>query len=298
MIKNVLNKLSIIIFRKIGKLFHFASQVVNCYENAISNNDHQSVVIQRGVDRNLYQTKYGDRYWLNSTGYVDECIINSGLFEPLSTQVVKRLVSPGDIVLDVGANIGYYSVILSKIVGDHGRVICFEPTDHYSKVLEMNIISNSLENVEIIKVGLSNKRQELDIHIGRSSATLHVPGNQKLLSYEKIKLISLDDFAKEYHLEKIDFIKIDVDGHEPLFLEGAWKTLEKFEPTILLEVNHLNYLSAGFMAWDFYDVLKVKGYHIYHEDGLVELLNKEEFLIKCGNFAYSANIVISKKVIN
>jgi hypothetical protein len=137
----------------------------------------------------------------------------------------------------------------------------------------------------------------LDIHIGRSSATLHLPGNQKPLSCEKIKLISLDDFVKEYHLDKIDFIKIDVDGHEPLFFEGAWNTLEKFYPTVLLEINHLNYLSAGFMAWDFYDLLKGKGYHIYHEDGLVELHNMEEFLIKCGNFAYSANVVIAKKAL-
>jgi FkbM family methyltransferase len=272
---------------KIGMLFNIISQ-------RLTSKNERSKILQKGSDRNLYKTKFGELYWLNSTGCVDESIINSGIFEPWSTQVVKSLVRRGDIVLDVGANIGYYSVLLSRLVGDQGKVISFEPTDHYGKVLEMNIRANSLENVEIIKVGLSNKQQELDIQIGQSSATLHVPGNQKLMSSEKVKLITLDDFLEEHPLPKIDFIKIDVDGHEPLFFEGAWKTLEKFEPTVLLEVNHLNYLSAGYMAWDFYDLLKDKGYHIYYEDGLVEILSREDFLIKCGNFAYSANIVIAK----
>jgi FkbM family methyltransferase len=252
-------------------------------------------MLQKGSDRSLYRTRFGDLFWLNSTGYVDECIINSGVFEPLSSQAVKRLVRPGDTVLDVGANIGYYSVLFSKLVGDQGKVICFEPTRHYGKVLEMNIRANNLDNVEINKIGLSDKLQELEIWIGPSSASLHVPGNQKLKSSEIIKLVTLDSFIEEHPLPKIDFIKIDVDGHEPLFFEGAWKTLDRYEPTVLLEVSHPHYLNAGYTAWRFYDLLKDRGYFIYYEDGLVEINSQEDFLIKCGNFAYSANIVIAKK---
>jgi len=254
-------------------------------------------MVEKGSDRSLYKTVFGNLYWLNSTGCIDRSIIDTGVFESWSTQVVRRLVRSGDIVLDVGANIGYYSVLLSKLVGNQGKVICFEPTEHYGKVLEMNIGVNGLENVEINRIGLSDKQQEMEIYIGQSSATLHVPGNHKLSSSEKIKLVTLDSFLEEYPLPKIDFIKIDVDGHEPFFLEGAWKTLDKYGPTVLLEINHLNYISAEQTAWDFYNLLKDKGYHIYSEEGLAEINCLEDFLIKCGNFAYSANILISRKKI-
>lgn len=287
---SLINKIIILIcavMKNIGTWCHLASQWLNRVVE-------RSCVVNKGTDRSLYKTKFGDYYWLNSTGYVDECIINTGVFEPSSTEVVKKLVRPGDVVLDVGANIGYYSVLLSKLVGDQGKVICFEPTKHFGKVLDMNISANNLNNVEIINCGLSDKRQELEIHIGQSSATLHVPGNQKSNLSERISLITLDEFLEEYPLSKVDFIKIDVDGHEPLFFEGAWKTLDVYDPIVLLEVSHPHYLSSGFTAWGFYDTLKKKGYHIYSEDGLVEVKSLEDFLLKCGNFAYSANVVIAK----
>jgi len=273
-------------------------KTVDLFRRIISRIDHfanPSRLIKKGSDRSLYRTRCGDLYWLSSKGYVDRCIIDFGIFEPSSTKVVKSLVKEGNIVLDVGANIGYYSVILSKLVGKQGKVICFEPTDRFGKVLRQNIEANNLQNIELIKSGLSDKAQELDIQICEDSATLHLSGNNVPESSEKIKLITLDSFLKDHPLPRIDFIKIDVDGHEPLFLSGAENTLNKYEPIILLEVSHPHYLSAGYTAWDFYDMLKDKRYYIYFEDGLVEIKSKEDFLVKCGNFAYSANVVISRK---
>ena len=254
----------------------------------------RSRVVQKSNGRSLYETPAKDLFWLNSTGHLDQSIIQAGVFEPWTTQAVKMLIKRGDIVLDVGANIGYYSILMSKLVGKEGKVICFEPTDCYGNVLEKNIAENKLTNVEAYRIGLSNKEQELEIQIGISSATLHVPGNIKLNCSERIKLVTLDKFLEEHPLPKINFIKIDVDGHEPLVLEGAWRSIDKYQPNILLEVSHTHYLNAGYTAWDFYDLLKSKGYYIYHEKKLDEISSKEEFLFKCANFAYSANIVIGK----
>jgi FkbM family methyltransferase len=276
---------------RLGDIFHSIG-------NAISRRMIRSRVVESGADRSLYRTKDGDYFWLNATGYIDHCLVGTGVFEPWSTQAVSRLVTRGNTVLDVGANIGYYTVLLSKLVSEHGRVICFEPTLHYGRVLEKNVIANNLNNVEIHHIGLSNKQQELLIQIGESSATLHVPGKKELKSSESIQLVTLDKFLTDHPLSRIDFIKIDVDGHEPHFFEGAWNTLEKFEPIILLEISHPHYLEAGYTAWDFYELLKGQGYYLYHEEGLTELIEKEEFLRKCGNFAYSANIIISKKRLN
>lgn len=256
---------------------------------------NKSKLMQKGTDRNLYKTRFNDLFWLNKTGYVDQCIINSGVFEEHSTRIARRLIKEGDTVLDVGANIGYYSVMFSKLVGETGKVFAFEPTKFFGTVLRMNLEANGCTNVAMFKLGLSNKDQELIIQIGDSSASLHVPGKRALRTEEIIELKTLDGFIEEYKPQKIDFVKVDVDGHEPAFLEGAWKTLERYDPTILIEISHLHYLEAGYTAWGFYDLLKNKKYRIYSEDNFTEFKTKEDFLIKCGNFNYSANIILSKK---
>jgi len=259
------------------------------------NNNNKSVKIRSGRERDLYKTNQNLLFWLDKEKYIDQCIINDGVFESKLTQIVSHLIKEGDIVLDIGANIGYYSVSFSKLVGKNGKVICFEPTQYYSRILKMNLEINGISNAEIIKYGLSNKKQELEIFIGNSTASLHNPGNLLNETKEGIKLTTLNDFIKDNPLQRIDLIKVDIDGHEPLFFEGAWNVLNKYDPIIVLEVSHLHYFNAGFTAWDFYKLLKERGYNIYHEDKLTKINSLEEFLIKCGNFAFSSNIIISKK---
>lgn len=256
----------------------------------------RSLIVKKGQDRDLYKTRFNELYWLDKNNYLDQCLIKDGYFEKHSTNATLQLVKKGDIVFDIGANIGYYSVLLAKLVGPKGRVLAFEPTNYFSQVLKKNLeANNATNNVEIFNFGLSEKEQDLEIHIDGPSATLHDSTVDPHAKNEMIKLVPLDNFIKQYNLKRLDFIKIDVDGHEPFFFLGSEKTLEKFDPIILMEISHLHYLRAGFTAWDFYDFLKTKNYKIYHEDKLTEINSKEDFLIKCGNFAYSSNIVITRK---
>ena len=90
------------------------------------------------------------------------------------------------------------------------------------------------------------------------------------------------------------FIKIDVDGHEPDFFEGAWAVLDLMSPIILCEVSHLHYLEAGYTAWDFYTEINEHGYSIYDEKTFDQINTKEKFLRVCGNFDKSANIILAK----
>ena len=178
----------------------------------------KSKIIKKGIKMNLYKTSFNDYFWLDENKYLDQCIIRTGIFEKHSTQIVNQLVKKGDFVLDIGANIGYYSVLFSKLIGDTGVVFCFEPTEHYSRVLRMNLEANSIQNARVFKFGLSNKRQELEIQIGNSSATLHPIKNRSIIKKEFITLTTLDDFIMDQNINKIDLIKVDIDGHEPLFL--------------------------------------------------------------------------------
>lgn len=258
-----------------------------------------STLLEKGLPRSLYRTSRGDLLWLNNTGYIDLQIIHYGEFESMSTAAVSRLVKPGAIVLDVGANIGYYTVMMSKLVGNAGKVFAFEPTKHFLETLHRNLAVNHVRNVEVLNFGLSNLNREMTIDIGPSSATLHSPlGFDKVLSNETIRLFTLVDFVKEYGLTRIDFIKIDIDGHEPLFFDGAWPVLDLMSPIMICEVSHLHYLQAGYTAWDFYATVKEHGYLIYEENTLKQITTKEEFLRLCGNFDRSANIILSKTSIN
>lgn len=267
------------ILRKLIKKFEQASR--------------KSKLVRKGESTDLYKTHYGFLLWLDQEKYLDRYIIENGVFEPDSSYIVNHLIKPGDVVLDVGANIGYYTVLFARLVKKSGKVICFEPSEHYRKLLKKNIEENELMNVSLMEYGLSDRARKSDIHIGDSSATLHWVSESASSRIERITLEKLDDVIGQFNPDKIDFIKVDIDGHEPAFLAGAWQTIERFNPVILLEISHMHYLEAGVTAWDFYDLLRKRGFHIYSEKTLEEYKNLQEFLKECGNFAYSANILIS-----
>jgi FkbM family methyltransferase len=250
--------------------------------------------IERGVPRSLYRTRGGQLFWLDPSNYLDRCIAERGVFEPDAVAVMRRLVQHGDVVLDVGANIGFHTVLLSELVGPTGRVHAFEPTAAFRAVLERNVVTNLLTNVEIHALGLSDRSQRLTIQIGDSSATLHPPGGVASRGSEQIELVSLDEIRDRLCLDRLDFVKVDVDGHEPAMLRGAARVLAQHAPLVLLEVNHLNYLQAGWTAWDFFRDLTKQGYRVYDERGLEEIEDETEFLIRCGNFHESRNVLIAR----
>jgi len=254
-----------------------------------------STLVKHGSERNLYRTRFGDLFWLNDHSCIDQGIIQTGLWEPHATAAVRKIVKKGDVAIDVGANIGYFTVILSKLVGSEGRVYAFEPTTKYCEILKRNIEANGIANCEVFQLGLSNKGQTVEIFNDEASATIHVPEGMPLGYRETIKVTTLNDFVGEHGLRKIDFIKIDVDGHEPLIFEGAWDILDQYYPVILTEISQLHFLEVGITVWDFYAELRSRGYNIYDQAGLVEINSRSAFLIECGNYAYSSNVILSKK---
>ena len=253
-------------------------------------------LIRRSDGRDLYAMQCGDLLWLNATGYLDRQIIATGSFEPESMSAVHRLVREGDVVLDVGANIGYYTVRFGKLVGARGRVIAAEPTLHYRHILERNIAENSLTNVRILDYGFSDRADTVSIDVGPSSATMHSPaGFDRVLFQETITIARLDDVAESLGLQRLDFVKIDVDGHEPFVLRGAWDVLGKYSPIILMEISHLHYFQAGVFGWDFFSEIRNKGFRIYRETDFSEIDSLERFLRECCNFDRSANIILADR---
>lgn len=278
----------------ISKVLVKISKKAEIYASKIDSK--KSKLIEKGKTRNLYRTFNGHLFWLNSNGFIDDHLKNFGVFEKDTTEAICRLVNKGDIVIDVGANIGYYAVIISKIVGESGKVFAFEPTQNFREVLEENISINQLNNVEVVPYGLSSKEETLTIDISLSSATLHSPvGYADVIDKEIVKLITFDSFINQRKPQKINFIKVDIDGHEPAFFDGAWESLAKYDTKIIFEISHLHYIQAGVTAWEFYDKVKENGYNIFLEKDFSIIDGKEKFLQKCADFSRSSNVLITRR---
>jgi FkbM family methyltransferase len=149
--------------------------------------------------------------------------------------VLRQLLSPGDVVVDAGANIGTHTVFLAKAVGDRGAVIAFEPQRLVFQVLCGNVALNGLTNVTCFMAAVGAKRGQLTIPLLDPRATLNFgavrateggPG-------ERVDVAPLDELG----LTRCALIKVDVEGMETAVLEGARETIARCRPALFLENN-------------------------------------------------------------
>src|SRR6202162_1674541 len=176
---------------------------------------------------------------------IDLSIYLLGSFEPTTQKLYKRLIRSGAVVLDIGANIGSHSLPLAKLVGNEGKVVAFEPTRFAVEKLNKNIQLNpELANRIIVKQQLlvGNAQQLLSESIysswplGPRSDELHLVHKGKLMKTTGAIAITLDESLRELGVDRVDFVKLDVDGNEYSVIKGGWNTLEKFKPNLLMEI--------------------------------------------------------------
>lgn len=155
------------------------------------------------------------------------------------------LVKVGDIVVDVGANIGTHTIALAKRVGPSGQVIAFEPQRLTLQTLCTNITLNNLDNVKAERVALGAKCGEVSIPVIKQGNLGNI-GHQLWGEGELTPLLTLDS----YSLPGIDLLKIDVEGMEKTVLEGALKTIKQYQPAIFVE-NNIAEQSEALISWLF-----------------------------------------------
>src|SRR3990167_2052292 len=152
-------------------------------------------------------------------------------YEPETTKVIKENVKEGDVCVDVGASIGYMTMQLARQSGKTGKVLAFEPTDNQFEYLNANMKLNGYED-RIKAYNLAAWDKDTDTYVRRDTKVdknmrEHLNNPQKIqvnAGYKnKIKGVVLDDVLPE----KVDFIKMDIDGSEPRALKGLVKTFER-----------------------------------------------------------------------
>ena len=135
----------------------------------------------------------------------------------------KNEIKKGDTVVDVGANIGLFTLFFSKLVGTTGRVIAFEPDPENFDVLKKNIELNEITNVTLIQKGVSNKNESVKLYKSSVSGGHSLIKNEWAKEYTNIQTVTLDDYFRG---KEIDMIKIDTEGFELEVIEGGKKLLE------------------------------------------------------------------------
>ncbi len=161
---------------------------------------------------------------------------------------LQKIISKNGIVIDIGGHAGQFTKIFSKL-SENGHVYTFEPGNYAYSILRIVKRLKNLNNVSIFKMGISSHDGDstLSVPIKKSGSIGYgrsCIGNnvfEKSID-EKIQLVTLDTFVKQQKIPHIQFIKIDVEGHEISVLEGAQKTIKAYNPAVMIEINK-NHLS-------------------------------------------------------
>ena len=158
--------------------------------------------------------------------------ILGGTYEREQTRLFERLVRPGDTVLDVGAHVGYYTLLASVLVGDSGRVHAFEPNPRNAEFLRRHLLANRRRNVRVEQLAVSDRAGAARFDFGTGSGTGHLADGGAL----EVHTVRLDDYCAERGLAP-SAIKIDVEGAETFVLDGARETLRRHRPVIFLSTH-------------------------------------------------------------
>ena len=223
----------------------------------------------------------------------------AGGFEPAEVAFVGSHLKPGDVILDVGANAGLYTILAARIVGPHGHVFAFEPDDRAVALLRRNIALNGLTNVTVIEAAVSNETGQRNFaaasDIAMSSLAATHRDDQQIQSWRTVDTLRLDDALGKYGIERPTFLKIDVEGAEQLVVEGATGLLARAPAgfTILFEAFEANAEPFGYTVAQLLESVQGRGFTVQGFDGAGRLRPLQDLQQGIGTTVY--NFVAFKK---
>ena len=166
------------------------------------------------------------------------------LHPPRVHPTVLAFVSPGSVAIDVGANLGEWTIPLARAVGAAGRVIAMEPAPRGAAALEATLAANALRQAEVIRAAIGDRDGLAEFAVPIVTSARTDTGTARIgsacVGHEalRVSLRSLDALAAERRLDRVDLIKIDVEGHERQVLDGAASILDRHRPVLVLETGY------------------------------------------------------------
>lgn len=191
-----------------------------------------------------------------------------GCCEPEVAHLMRRVVRPGDFVIDGGANIGFFTLLLSRLVGEQGHVEAFEPAVVNFNKLRRNLQLNRIENVTAINRALWNEQADLMLYIAADTGLSCVAPFEHVVTTLPVKAITLDRWCLNYD-QRPRLLKLDIEGAEEQALLGATGMLAKGIDFIVCEINSIALSRFGSSQYDLRGLMQRKGYEMFtlHENG-------------------------------
>lgn len=211
------------------------------------------------------------RFWARMGETIDNQVYFNGVFEPIFTSLFLDLVEPGATFLDVGANMGYYTLLGWREVGERGRVYAFEPDPNSISRLERNLKLNQANHVTVIGSAVSNLRGTAKFHVSSSEDANQ--GNASLVVESETALevptITLDEFLEEHQLRDVGLLKMDIEGGEALAVQGMTRSIQSgVFRAILLEMHRVPVASLGTSPERILATFSSCGYSVYRVHGV------------------------------
>ena len=226
----------------------------------LTNPVHMSHVVTRQAG-GVYLSQI-DNYIALRSGRKKMLRFDPDLFEADITFLMRSLIRPDDIVLDIGANIGFHTVTMAQ-AASRGHLYAFEPVAEMATQNSINCGLNRLDNVTIVHCAMGNKPGEMEMRVNvagqglQGTSTLleenaHVQANPDFYRPRKIRTFRLDDIIDGLNIKgRIGFVKIDTEGFDALVLEGASETIRAHKPVMIVEAHSTRLAQTG-KSWQWF----------------------------------------------
>jgi FkbM family methyltransferase len=231
----------------------------------------------------VFADRFGLRYLLFPSDAVYESFLNDGYYEQREQTFCASFVRPGMTVFDVGASHGYYTLLFAKLVGD-GSVHAFEPEEWNFHRLSTNLALNGFENVVTQRAAIFERSGEVELNVfphelygwhTLGTPEMEVDGRRALpVERQTVPGVTLDDYCEQHGIERIDLLKLDVEGAELEALRGAGRLLREGRiGCIVFEVSQAMVKGMNHDPAEIFDLVRGTGLTIHklEEDGTLGL---------------------------
>jgi FkbM family methyltransferase len=226
---------------------------------------------------------WGD-WWLAYGDAMGMHILLHDNFEQGEQGFLQQFIRPGMAILDIGAHHGLYSLLASKKVSPGGHVIAFEPSPRELRRLRRHLSLNRRRNVQVEPLALGNTEEtrELYVVLGQETGcnSLRQPAISDPVKKVRVPVTTIDRYIQRTGIQRVDFVKLDVEGAELEVLKGGSRLLSDFKPAILCELADVRTGPWGYRSMEIYEFLAALGYRwfsITPEGRLLSCPKKEYF---------------------
>jgi FkbM family methyltransferase len=218
-------------------------------------------------------------------------LLSWGEHEPLTTKLLNDVVKDTFVCVDIGANLGYYSVLEGKRA-KKGFLIAIEPFDQSAKALKMNLIRNGISNSRVFQIAISDHDGEGYLLVGERSNLNHLVLEKpdEDIKAQIVLVRKLDSIIQEMNLPRVDLLRMDVEGSEGRIYSGGRMTISRFHPLILMEV-HVGVM-GNLNTHRLIEQMKMDGYETFY--CIPREADFRPFSIFCSSRRCSADFLIGR----